>query len=133
MHPKIRSLIHFNHTKKFQKSMFFPTFIARALPWLRPTIFKAKCLRMVSINSEYLNLSMVEPAPENLAPWLLYPPPIIDTLHKSQHCFSPQPLPGNVAYGLSFKVNSTVEIFKRWKNNRFSFGYYKSKGFSGRS
>ena len=52
--------------------MFFPTFIARALPWLRPTIFKAKCLRMVSINSEYLNLSMVEPAPENLAPWLLY-------------------------------------------------------------
>ena len=73
LHPKIRSLIHFNHTKKFQKSMFFPTFIARALPWLRPTIFKAKCLRMVSINSEYLNLSMVEPAPENLAPWLLYP------------------------------------------------------------
>ena len=72
LHPKIRSLIHFNHTKKFQKSMFFPTFIARALPWLRPTIFKAKCLRMVSINSEYLNLSMVEPAPENLAPWLLY-------------------------------------------------------------
>ena len=72
LHPKIRSLIHFNHTKKFQKSMFFPTFIARALRWLRPTIFKAKCLRMVSINSEYLNFSMVEPAPENLAPWLLY-------------------------------------------------------------
>ena len=34
--------------------------------------FKAKNLKMAKINSEFLNVSMVEPAPESPARWLVY-------------------------------------------------------------
>ena len=64
-----------NHVKEFSKSVhndaLFSHFFFRTLIEVRSLNFKAKNLKMASINSEFLNVSMVEPAPESPARWLV--------------------------------------------------------------
>ena len=58
-----------NHVKEFLKSVhnevLFWQLFARPLIQLSSTIFKANFLKMVSINSEFLVVSMVNTAPES--------------------------------------------------------------------
>ena len=65
-----------NHAKEFLKSVhdeaLFSHLFSRTLIEVRSLNFKAKNLKMASINSEFLNVSMVEPAPESPARWLVY-------------------------------------------------------------
>ena len=65
-----------NHAKEFLKFIYnealFSQLFARALIQLCSLNFKAKFLKTASINSEFLNVSMVEPAPESPARWLVY-------------------------------------------------------------
>ena len=60
-----------NHAKEFLKSVHnkavFSQLFFRTLIQLRSLNFKAKNLKMAKINSEFLNVSMVEPAPESPA------------------------------------------------------------------
>ena len=60
-----------NHVKEFLKSVhneaLFSHLISRTLMEVRSMNFKAKNLRMAFFYSEYLYVSMVEPAPESLA------------------------------------------------------------------
>ena len=65
-----------NHAKEFLKSVhneaLFSHLFSRTLIEVRSMNFKAKNLRMVFFYSEYLYVSMVEPAHESLARWLVY-------------------------------------------------------------
>ena len=58
-----------NHMKEFLKSVhneaLFSHLFSRTLIEVSSVNFKAKFLKMASINSEFLNVSMVEPAPES--------------------------------------------------------------------
>ena len=58
-----------NHAKEFLKSVhneaLFSHLFSRTLIEVRSVNFKAKFLKMAKINSEFLNVSMVEPAPES--------------------------------------------------------------------
>ena len=58
-----------NHAKEFLKSVhieaLFSQSYSRTLIEVRSLNFKAKLLKMAEINSEFLNVSMVEPAPES--------------------------------------------------------------------
>ena len=58
-----------NHAKEFLKSVhneaLFSHLFSRTLIEVSSVNFKAKFLKMASINSEFLNVSMVEPAPES--------------------------------------------------------------------
>ena len=58
-----------NHMKEFLKSVhneaLFSQLFSRTLIQMRSLNFKAKNLEMTKINSEFLNVSMVEPAPES--------------------------------------------------------------------
>ena len=67
--PKISFFMPVNHEKEFLKSVhnevLFWQFFARPLIQLSSTIFKANFLKMVSINSEFLVVSMVNTAPES--------------------------------------------------------------------
>ena len=60
-----------NHIKEFLKSVhneaLFSQLISRTLIQMRSLNFKAKNLKMAKFNSEFLNVSMVEPAPESPA------------------------------------------------------------------
>ena len=67
-----RKIIFFmpvNHAKEFLKSVhneaLFSHLFSRTLIEVRSVNFKAKFLKMAKINSEFLNVSMVEPAPES--------------------------------------------------------------------
>ena len=72
-----------NHAKEFLKSVhneaLFSHLFSRTLIEVRSVNFKAKFLKMAKINSEFLNVSMVEPAPESATtlvslisnPWFL--------------------------------------------------------------
>ena len=67
--PKISFFMPVNHAKEFLKFLhneasFLPLF-ARALIQMGSTIFKAKFLKMVSFNSEFQVVSMVDMAPES--------------------------------------------------------------------
>ena len=65
-----------NHAKEFLKSVhneaLFLHLFSRTLIEVRSLNFKANNLKMASTNSEFLNVSMVEPAPESPARWLVY-------------------------------------------------------------
>ena len=65
-----------NHAKEFLKSVhneaLFSHLFSRTLIEVRSMNFKAKNLRMVFFYSEYLYVSMVEPAHESPARWLVY-------------------------------------------------------------
>ena len=65
-----------SHTKEFLKSVhieaFFSRLFSRTLIEVRSMNFKAKNLRMAFFYSEYLYVSMVEPAQESPARWLVY-------------------------------------------------------------
>ena len=58
-----------NPAKEFLKSVhneaLFSHLFSRTLIEVRSVNFKAKFLKMAKINSEFLNVSMVEPAPES--------------------------------------------------------------------
>ena len=58
-----------NHAKEFLKSVhneaLFSHLFSRTLIEVRSVNFKAKFLKMAKINSEFLNVPMVEPAPES--------------------------------------------------------------------
>ena len=58
-----------NHAKEFLKYVhneaLFSHLFSRTLIEVRSLNFKAKDLKMAKINSEFLNVSMVEPAPES--------------------------------------------------------------------
>ena len=58
-----------NHTKEFLKSVhneaLFSGLVFRTLIEVSSLNFKAKFLKMAKINSEFLNVSLVEPAPES--------------------------------------------------------------------
>ena len=65
-----------NHAKEFLKSVhneaLFSHLFSRTLIEVRSMNFKAKNLRMAFFYSEYLYVSMVEPAQESPARWLVY-------------------------------------------------------------
>ena len=65
-----------NHAKEFLKSVhneaLFSHLFSRTLIEVRSMNFKAKNLRMAFFYSEYLYVSMVEPAHESPARWLVY-------------------------------------------------------------
>ena len=65
-----------HHAKEFLKSVhneaLFSHLISRTLMEVRSMNFKAKNLRMAFFYSEYLYVSMVEPAHESPARWLVY-------------------------------------------------------------
>ena len=73
---KINFYMPVNHAKEFLKSAhnkaLFSQLFARALIQLCSVNFEAKSLKMVLFNSEFLNVSMVKPAPESPARCLLY-------------------------------------------------------------
>ena len=58
-----------NHVKEFLKSVhneaLFSGLVFRTLIEVSSLNFKAKFLKMAKINSEFLNVSLVEPAPES--------------------------------------------------------------------
>ena len=58
-----------NHVKEFLKSdhneALFSGLVFRTLIEVSSLNFKAKFLKMAKINSEFLNVSLVEPAPES--------------------------------------------------------------------
>ena len=58
-----------NHVKEFLKSVhneaLFSQLFSRTLIEVRSLNFKAKFLEMAEFNSEFPNVSMVEPAPES--------------------------------------------------------------------
>ena len=58
-----------NHAKEFLKSVhneaLFSQLISRTLIKMCSVNFKAKNLKVEKINSEFLNVSLVEPAPES--------------------------------------------------------------------
>ena len=64
-----------NHAKEFLNSVhneaLFSHLFSRTLIEVRSLNFKAKNFKMASINSEFLNVSMVEPAPESQARYLV--------------------------------------------------------------
>ena len=67
--PKITFFMPVNHAKEFLKSVhneaLFSHLFSRTLIEVSSVNFKAKFLKMASINSEFLNVSMIEPAPES--------------------------------------------------------------------
>ena len=73
--PKIIFFMPVNHTKEFLKSVhneaLFWQLFSRTLIQMCSVNFKAKNLKMAKINSEFLNVSMVEPAPESPARYLV--------------------------------------------------------------
>ena len=85
--PKISFFMPVNHEKEFLKSVhnevLFWQLFARPLIQLSSTIFKANFLKMVSINSEFLVVSMVNTAPESLTKYLLYCICQIEIIEKS--------------------------------------------------
>ena len=74
--PKITFFMPVNHAKEFLKSVhneaLFSRLFSRTLIEVRSMNFKAKNLRMAFFYSEYLYVSMVEPAQESPARWLVY-------------------------------------------------------------
>ena len=74
--PKITFFMPVHHAKEFLKSVhneaLFSHLISRTLMEVRSMNFKAKNLRMAFFYSEYLYVSMVEPAHESPARWLVY-------------------------------------------------------------
>jgi len=69
--PKITYFMPVNHAKEFLKSFHneavFSQLFFRNLIQMCSVNFKAKNLKMAKINSEFLNVSMVGPAPESPA------------------------------------------------------------------
>ena len=83
--PKITFFMPVHHAKEFLKSVhneaLFSHLISRTLMEVRSMNFKAKNLRMAFFYSEYLYVSMVEPAHESPARWLVYwRSPIVDLI-----------------------------------------------------
>ena len=72
---KITLFMSVNHPKEFLKSVhneaLFSHLFSKTLMEVCSLNFKAKNLKMAKINTELLNASMVEPAPESLARYLV--------------------------------------------------------------
>ena len=72
---KITFFMPVNHAKEFLKSVhneaLFSHLFFRTLIEVRSLNFKAKFLKVVAINSEFLIVSMVDPAPVSPAHWLV--------------------------------------------------------------
>ena len=81
---KLIFFMHVNPVKEFLISVhnkaLFSHLFSRTLIEVRSMNFKAKNLRMAFFYSEYLYVSMVEPAHESPARWLVYYLPSLDVL-----------------------------------------------------
>merc|ERR1712020_58876 len=90
--PKYTFFMPVNPAKEFLKSVhneaLFSKLIFRTLIQMRSLNFKAKNLKMAKINSEFLNVSMVEPAPESLARWLVYYRSTTESLYSTMQLHS---------------------------------------------
>ena len=83
------------HAKEFLKSVhneaLFSLLFFRTLIEVRSVNFKAKKLKMAKINSEFLNVSMVEPAPESATTLVSLLKSVYNLAHKPQPPIRPVP------------------------------------------